>query len=107
MVSNSAIMQTNATIGRSAASTADIKAWLAERKSRVNEWLDGQSKYFSRLAGFAVTRRTVIRVNAIAALAGLAALCVEGAPLAAAVSAVCAAAQAYKLNREEGKGGER
>ena len=85
---------------------ADVKGWLAERKSGVNEWLDGRSKDFSRLAGFAVTRRTVIRVNAIAVLAGLAALCVEGVPLAAMAAAVCAAAQVYRLNRSKGKGGE-
>lgn len=79
--------------------------WLREKKSGVREWLNGRSRSFSRMAGFDVTRLTVIRVNGAMACVAVAAICAEAMPLPAMASAVMAAWQVRLLNKSE-KGGD-
>ena len=99
-------MQTNATIGRSAASTADIKAWLAGKAQQFSTWLNSESRFFSNVSGFPVTRITVVKVNAVMALLFFTAFAAVWQPLAAVASAVAAAWLVSTLNDGIGKGGE-
>ena len=97
-------MQTNATIRRESVRSISLTDMLTEKKSKVKEWLNGRSGIFSRMAGFDVTRLTVIRVNGAMACVAVAAICAEAMPLPAMASAVMAAWQVRLLNKSE-KGG--
>ena len=92
---------------------ADVKSTVINHLTAISRWLDRKSEFYSRIAGFAVTRRTVIRVNAVTACVVIGALVVEAAPVASLLSAACAAWMVRRLNKNERKnetaeeGGER
>ena len=90
------IMQTTASIQRTAhlrpltISIADIKAWL-----------NAKSKSFTRICGFDITRREVIRVN-LAFIVMIVGAAVSQVSLLAAFACVpLAGYQIYKLNQED------
>ena len=99
-------MQTNATIGRSAAPTADIKAWLAGKAQSLSGWYNSRSEFYSRLAGFDVTWKTAVRVNLFTVLVCVTAIVAMQQPVVSIVSAACSAWVVYRLNADEKKGGE-
>ena len=89
-------MQTTASIQRTAhlrpltISIADIKAWL-----------NAKSKSFTRICGFDITRREVIRVN-LAFIVMIVGAAVSQVSLLAAFACVpLAGYQIYKLNQED------
>ena len=60
---NDVIMQTNATIQRSAQRPATISEWLAGKAQSLSKWYNGRSDFFSLISGLNVTRKTAIMVN--------------------------------------------
>lgn len=82
---------------------ADVKSTVINHLAAISRWLDRKSEFYSRIAGFAVTRRTVIRVNAVTACVVIGALVVEAAPVASLLSAACAAWMVRRLNKNERK----
>lgn len=92
---------------------AQAQVNLAERVRQagrvINGWLDGRSEMYSRVAGFSVTRRVVLRVNMVTAAVLVTAVCVEQAPLVAIGSVATAAWMTHRLNRglsKDEKGGK-
>ena len=63
METNDVIMQTNATIQRSAQRPATISEWLAGKAQSLSKWYNGRSDFFSIISGLNVTRKTAIMVN--------------------------------------------
>lgn len=63
MLKNDVIMQTNATIQRSAQRPATISEWLAGKAQSLSKWYNGRSDFFSIISGLNVTRKTAIMVN--------------------------------------------
>lgn len=72
----------------------------AKRKS-FNLWLNARSEFYSKLAEFPVTRKTVLRVNAIGLFGLIGALAVESAPVITVVAFIISAAMVYQLNKDE------
>lgn len=95
------IMQTTASIQR----TAQLRP-LSVSKASIEAWLKGKSKRMTRLAGFAVSRREVLRVYLAFGLLGLAAAAAEVSIVAALLLVTLAGYNVHRLNVEE-KGGER
>ena len=93
-------MQTSASIQRTAhlrplsISTASIKAWL-----------NGKSKFYTKICEFEVTRREVLRVHAALIALGVGTISAESSILAALCCVVLSGYNVYKLNQEE-KGGK-
>ena len=106
MVKNDVIMQTNATIQRSAQRPVDIKAWLTGKAQSLSGWYNSRSEFYSRLAGFNVTWKTAARVNLFTLLVCITAIVAMQQPVVAAVSAACSAWVVYRLNADEKKGVE-
>lgn len=76
-----------------------LKERMSETSRVINQWLNGRSEFYSRIAEFDVTRRTVIRVNLVTAFFIIAAMSVEQAPVAATAAAVSAGWIVYRANR--------
>lgn len=85
---------------------ADVKSTVINHLSVISRWLDRKSEFYSRIAGFGVTNRTVVRVNAVTLCILLGALAIEAAPVASLLSAACAAWTVRRLNRSEKKENE-
>ena len=68
----------------------NVRATIQRKIKSVNLWLDQKSEFYSRIAEFPVTRRLVLRVNAVSLCLILAAIAVEQQPLTAITSALCA-----------------
>ncbi len=87
----------------------DVPVTLSERVKEihrvVNLWLDAKSEFYSRIAEFAVTRRTALRVNLVTLAVLMAAIAVEQAPLWSVVSTAVASWLTYRINRKEQEGG--
>ena len=106
METNDVIMQTNATIQRSAQRPATISEWLAGKAQSLLKWYNGRSDFFSLISGLNVTRKTAVRVNLFTLLVCITAIVAMQQPVVAAVSAACSAWVVYRLNADEKKGGE-
>lgn len=100
-------MQTNAVLKRESQRTFDIKGWLNVKRKSVNVWLNAKSSFYSRVCEFAVSRRTVLRVNMVTACVILGAFAIEQQPVMAITAATCAAWLVYRLNKDEKKGGKK
>lgn len=74
---------------------------------QFNLWLDTKSEFYSRICEYSVTRRLVLRVNAISLCIILAAIAVEQSPLVAITSALSAGWLVYRLNKAEKEGGKK
>ena len=89
---------------------SEVKDTVVNQLTAVNRWLDSKSEFYSRIADFTVTNRTVVRVNAVTLCVIVGALVIEAAPVASVLSAACAAWMVRRLNRSEKqeakKGGE-
>lgn len=94
------IMQTSASIQR----TAQLRPFSISTAS-VKAWLNGKSKFYTKICEFEVTRREVLRVHAALLSLGVGAISAESSILAALCCVVLSGYNVYKLNQEE-KGGE-
>ena len=94
------IMQTSASIQR----TAQLRPFSISTAS-VKAWLNGKSKFYTKICEFEVTRREVLRVHAALLSLGAGAVSAESSFLTALCCVVLSGYNVYKLNQEE-KGGE-
>lgn len=78
----------------------NVRATIQRKIKFINLWLDGKSEFYSRIAEFSVTRRLVLRVNAVSLCLILAAIAVEQ-PLTAITSALCAGWLVYRINKTD------
>lgn len=83
----------------------NVRATVQRKIKSLNRWLDQKSEFYSRIAEFPVTRRLVLRVNAVTLCLMLAAVAVEQRPLVAITSALCAGWMVYRINKTDKKGG--
>lgn len=83
----------------------NVRATIQRKIKSLNHWLDQRSEFYSRIAEFPVTRRLVLRVNAVSLCLILAAIAVEQRPLVAITSALCAGWMVYRINKTDKKGG--
>ena len=83
----------------------NVRATIQRKIKSINLWLDSKSEFYSRIAEFPVTRRLVVRVNAVSLCLILAAIAVEQQPLTAITSALCAGWLVYRINKTDKKGG--
>lgn len=81
--------------------SADVKSTVIKHLAAINAWLDRKSEFYSRIADFTVTRRTVLRVNLITVCFFVGVAAVEAAPVASLLSATCAAWTVRRLNKSE------
>ena len=82
---------------------ADVKSTVIKHLAAINAWLDSKNAFYSRIAEFGVTNRTVVRINAVTACVIIGALVIEAAPVASLLSAACAAWMVRRLNKSERK----
>ena len=80
---------------------ADVKSTVTNKAAAINRWLDRKSEFYSRIADFTVTRRTVLRVNLITVCFFVGVAAVEAAPVASLLSAACVAWTVRRLNKSE------
>ena len=85
----------------------NVRATIQRKIKSINLWLDQKSEIYSRIAEFPVTRRLVVRINAVSLCLILAAIAVEQQPLTAITSALCAGWLVYRINKKDKKGGKR
>lgn len=85
----------------------NVRATVQRKIKSLNRWLDQKSEFYSRIAEFPVTRRLVLRVNAVTLCLILAAIAVEQQPLTAITSALCAGWLVYRINKTDKKGGKK
>ena len=85
----------------------NVRATIQHKIKFINLWLDQKSEFYSRIAEFPVTRRLVVRINAVSLCLILAAIAVEQQPLTAITSALCAGWLVYRINKKDKKGGKR
>lgn len=85
----------------------NVRATIQRKTKSINLWLDQKSEFYSRIAEFPVTRRLVLRVNAVSLCLILAAIAVEQQPLTAITSALCAGWLVYRINKTDKKGGKK
>lgn len=85
----------------------DVIATLTDAKQRIDQWLDQKSEFYSRIGEMTVTRRLVLRVNAVTLCIVIAALAIEAAPAAAFASLATASWLTYRFNHSNNikKGG--
>lgn len=81
----------------------DVRATLQRKLKSINNWLDAKSEFYSRIAEFSVTRRTVIRINAVSICIIIGGSAIEQHPITSLISALCAAYLVYRLNKKGGK----
>ena len=80
---------------------ADVKSTVIKHLAAISRWLDRKSEFYSRIADFTVTRRTVLRVNLITVCFFVGVAAVEAAPVASLLSAACAAWMVRRLNKSD------
>lgn len=85
---------------------ATIQRTLKSLILRGEAWLSTESRFYSRIAEFTVTRRLVVRVNAVSLCMLLSAIAIEQQPLVAITFALCAGWLVYRINQTDKKGGE-
>ena len=72
---------------------------LAPRLAALTLWLDRRSATFTRIAGFAVTRRSVIRVHALIVSLALGVVSLFQAPYLSVASFITTAWLTYRINK--------
>lgn len=76
---------------------------LVERVSKLRTsillWLNGNSKFYSRIAEFPVTRLLVLRINLVTLCLLGAVVSIEQQPIFSITAALCAGWLVYRLNK--------
>lgn len=85
----------------------NVRATIQRKIKSINKWLDGKSEFYSRIAEFPVTRRLVLRVNAVSLYLTGAAIAIEQQPLFSTIAIGCAGWLVYRINKTDKKGGKR
>lgn len=85
----------------------DVRATIRRKIKSLNLWLDTKSEFYSRIAEFPVTRRLVLRVNAVSLCLTGAAIAVEQQPLFSTIAIACAGWLVYRINQTDKKGGKK
>lgn len=80
--------------------SVDVAATIQRVRKSIGTWLDARSVFYSRIAEFPVTRRMVIRINAISVCLIVGGMAVEQHPMTSLISAVCAAYIVYRMNKK-------
>ena len=75
------------------------KEWITDKSRKINMWLDDKSKFYSKIAGYEVTRRIVLRVNMVTVCLLVAAIAVEQSPIVAIMAAISAGYVVRRLNK--------
>lgn len=86
---------------RTAQRSFSVREWMNEKSKSLNLWLDTRSEFYSRIAEFSVTRRFVLRVNAVSLCLIIGMVAIEQHPVASVISALCAGWLVYRLNKSE------
>ncbi len=73
-----------------------LRERMREADRVINQWLDTKSTFYSRIADFAVSRRTVIRVNLVTVAMVVAVVAIETQPVAALAAALSVAWLMYR-----------
>ena len=85
----------------------DVRATIQRKIKSINLWLDSKSEFYSRIVEFPVTRRLVLRVNAVSLCVIVSAAAIEQQPITSVVSTLCAGYLVYRINKSEKKGGKK
>lgn len=68
----------------------------------IDKWLDTKSEFYSRIAGFSITRRIAIRIGImIPVMLVVAVLAMGQAPVECMVSAIISGWAVYRLNKAD------
>ena len=81
----------------------DVRATIQRKIKSINIWLDSKSEFYSRIAEFPVTRRLVLRVNALSLCLILSAIAAEQSPVVALCSTLSAGYLVYRFEKKGGR----
>ena len=79
----------------------DVRATIQRKLTSINLWLDSKSEFYSRICEFSVTRRLVLRVNAVTLCLTGAAVAIEQQPLFSTIAIGCAGWLVYRINKTD------
>ena len=79
----------------------NVRATIQRKIKSINRWLDTKSEFYSRIAEFPVTRRLVLRVNAVSLYLTGAAIAIEQQPLFSTIAIGCAGWLVYRINKTD------
>ena len=79
--------------------TINVHTAIVCKYRQFNQWLDKKSIFYSRIAEFSVTRRMVLRVNAVTLCLLLGAFSIEQYPILSTLAAICAGCLVHKFNK--------
>lgn len=81
----------------------NVRATIQRKIKSINLWLDQKSEFYSRIAEFPVTRRLVLRVNAVSLCLMLSAIAAEQSPVVALCSTLSAGYLVYRFEKKGGR----
>lgn len=81
----------------------NVRATIQRKIKSINLWLDQKSEFYSRIAEFPVTRRLVLRVNAVSLCLMLSAIAAEQSPVVALCSTLSAGYLVYRFQKKGGR----
>ena len=90
-------------VQRTAQRAFSLKEWTKTKSEVINHWLDQKSEFYSRIAEFPVTRRLVLRVNAVSLCLMLSAIAAEQSPVVALCSTLSAGYLVYRFQKKGGR----
>lgn len=94
-------MQQTTTI-RTAQRAFSLKQWSNAKRSEFTRWLNTETKFFTSLCGFPVTRLLTIQIHLLFLCMIITTCTIDKQPLAAVISALCAAYLACRINKKKG-----
>ena len=103
----STIMATTINANQASGRSLPIKEWASKKNKSLTLWLNTETKFFTSLCEFPVTRLLAIQINLVALCMILAAAAVEQQPAITAVAAITAAGLVYRINQTDKKQQER
>lgn len=81
----------------------NVRATIQRKIKSINLWLDQKSEFYSRIAEFPVTRRLVLRVNAVSLCLILSAIAAEQSPVVALCFTLSAGYLVYRFEKKGGR----
>lgn len=81
----------------------NVRATIQRKIKSINLWLDQKSEFYSCIAEFPVTRRLVLRVNAVSLCLMLSAIAAEQSPVVALCSTLSAGYLVYRFEKKGGR----
>ena len=80
----------------------DVRATIQRKIKSLTLWLNTETKFFTSLCGFPVTRLLTIQIHLLFLCMIISASTIDKQPIAAAISAICATCLACRINKKEG-----